>query len=74
MSIISAHELGVNVPEIPNRKERRRRAKAAKIFRHPGAWQKVNEAANMQRDQAIHKAVDLANKKMNMEKKDATKD
>ena len=27
------------------------------------------EAANMQRDQAIHKAVDLANKKMNMEKK-----
>lgn len=69
MSIISAHELGVNVPEIPNRRERRARAKKAKLFRHPGGWKHVNEAAKMQREQAIHKAVDLANKKMNAKKK-----
>lgn len=70
MGIISASELGVNVPEIPNRKERRRRAKKAGIFKpkYKGAWQHVNRQANMQREEAIHKMVDLANKKQNMEK------
>lgn len=69
MSIISAHELGVNVPEIPNRRERRARAKKAGLFKHPGGWNHVNQAAKMQRDNAIKKAVDLANKKMNAKKK-----
>ena len=69
MGIISSHELGVRIPEIPNRKERRRRAKAAGVFKHPGGFQHVNNAAKMQRDNAIMKAVDLMNKKENMEKK-----
>lgn len=69
MGIISSHELGVNIPEIPNRRERRRRAKAAGLFKHPGGFKHVNEAAKMQRDNAINKAVDLMHKKQNMEKK-----
>lgn len=69
MSIISAHELGVNIPEIPSRKERRRRAKKAGLFKHKGGWKHVNEAAKMQREQAILKATDLANKKLNAQKK-----
>ena len=73
MGIISASELGVNVPEIPNRKERRKRAKKAGLFKAPmkkrNAWHQVNHAANMQRDQAIHKMIDLANKKQNAQEK-----
>lgn len=69
MGIISAHELGVNVPEIPNRRERRRRFKKAGGFKHQGGWQHVNRAANMQRENAIKKATDLANKKLNAQEK-----
>lgn len=69
MGIISSSKLGVNVPDIPNRKERRKRAKKAGLFKpqYRGGWAHVNKAANMQREQAIHKMVDLANKKGNME-------
>jgi len=70
MSIVSAHQLGVNIPEIPNRKERRKRAKKAGLFKHPGGWNHVNQSAKMQRDNAIMKAVDLANKKNNAKNSD----
>lgn len=63
---ISAHKLGVNVPHIPSRAERRKRAKSAGVFKHKGGWKHVNDQAYMQRDNAINKAVDLANKKRNM--------
>lgn len=71
MGIISASELGVNIPEIPNRKERRKRAKKAGLFKpkYKGAWGHVNRQANMQREAAIHKMIDLHNKKENAKEK-----
>lgn len=67
--VIRPEDYGVKIPEIPNRKERRRRAKSAGIFKYPGGFKRVNDAANMQRTQAIHRAVDLANKKVIKPKK-----
>lgn len=66
--VLSAHKLGVNIPHIPSRAERRKRAKKAGVFKHKGGWRHVNNQANMQRDAAIKKAVDLSNKRKNMEK------
>jgi len=68
MSIIGKHDVGVEVPYIPSRAERRARAKKAGVFKHKGGWKHVNDAAYMQRNNAIQKAVDLQHKKQNAPK------
>lgn len=77
MGLLSSSKIGNEIPHIPNRKERRRRAKQAGLFKHKGGWQHVNNAAHQQRDEAIHKLVHRANQKHNLKKgseEDATKD
>lgn len=68
MSIIGDHQVGAPIPHIPTRRERRARAKQAGVFKHKGGWQHVNAVANMQREEAIKKAVDLQNKRNNAPK------
>lgn len=68
MSIIGNHNVGTPIPYIPSRAERRRRAKTAGVFKHKGGWKHVNDAANMQRDNAIRQAIDLQNKRANAPK------
>lgn len=63
MSIIGKADVGQPIPYIPSRAERRARAKKAGVFKHPGGWKHVNEAAYMQRNNAIQKAMDLQNKR-----------
>lgn len=58
------------IPNIPNRGERRRLAKKRGIFKHSGGWRKVNDMAYGQRNQAIHKAINIQVKKQNMQRKD----
>jgi hypothetical protein len=70
MGLLSSSKIGNSIPHIPNRKERRKRAKEAGLFKtkHKGAWQHVNNAAYEQRDEAIHKLVHRANQKHNLKK------
>ena len=68
MSIVGNHDVGVNIPHIPSRAERRKKAKTAGVFKHKGGWQHVNAVANMQRDNAIKQAIDLQNKRSNAPK------
>lgn len=65
MGIISQSDAGSKIPYIPSRAERRARAKQAGVFKHKGGWKHVNDAAYMQRNNAIEKAVNLQNKRKN---------
>lgn len=66
MGITSSHDIGNEIPHIPNRRDRRKRFKQAGGFKHKGGWKHVNDMAYTQRNQAVMKLVRRTRQKHNM--------